>query len=81
MESRLCCNYDERIIWPIVNKHMAISYVQWISQGVVEIELQGRLLCNYVCGAFRLIVGQHVALLIVHHVAQYNRLNRWPVMM
>jgi hypothetical protein len=48
---------------------MAISYVQWISQGVVEIELQGRLLRNYVCGAFKLIMGQHVALIIVHHVA------------
>jgi hypothetical protein len=48
---------------------MVISYVQWISQGVVEIELQGRLLRNYVCGAFKLIMGQHVALIIVHHVA------------
>jgi cytochrome b561 len=59
---------------------MAISYLQWISRSVVEIELQGRLLHNYVCGTFRLIAGQHVALIIVHHVAQYDKLNGWPVM-
>jgi len=59
---------------------MAISYVQWISRGVVEIELQGQLLRNYVYGAFRLIAGQYVALIIVHHVAQYERLNGWLVM-
>jgi hypothetical protein len=59
---------------------MAISYVQWINRGVVEIELQGRLLHNYVCGAFRLIAWQHVALLIVHHAAQYDKLNKWSVM-
>ncbi len=59
---------------------MVISYVQWINWGVVDIKLQGRLLCNYVCGTFRLIAGQHVALLIVHHAAQYDRLNRRPVM-
>jgi hypothetical protein len=59
---------------------MEISYVQWISSCVVKIELQGRPLHNYVCGAFRLIARQHVALLIVHHVAQYDRLNEWPVM-
>jgi len=53
--------------------HLANSEVthgEWISWGVVKIELQGRLYRNYVCGAFKLIVGQHVALLIVHHVAQ-----------
>jgi hypothetical protein len=59
---------------------MAISYVQWISRSIVEIKLQGQLLHNYVYGAFRLIAGQHVALLIVHHAAQYDKLNEWSVM-
>jgi hypothetical protein len=59
---------------------MAISYFQWINRGIVDIELQGRLLRNYVCGAYRLIAGQHMALIIVHHVAQYDILNGWLVM-
>jgi hypothetical protein len=37
-------------------------FVSWINRGVGKIELQGRLYCDYVCGASRLIMGQHMAL-------------------
>jgi hypothetical protein len=59
---------------------MVISYVSWISRGIVEIKFQGWLLRNYFCGKFKLIARQHMALLIMNHIAQYDRLNEWPVM-